>query len=88
MWDILQIYGTDACKKEKSQQMSTDQSVLTDEKHLAPFRNKKTKQQGNYMKKRNEGLKMSYDRKTDWRLYFIQFTHIANNYRWAPTEKT
>lgn len=28
----------------------------------------------------------TYDGKTDWRPYIIQFTHIADKYTWTPQE--
>ena len=29
----------------------------------------------------------TYDGKTNWRPYFLQFTHIANRYKWSPEQK-
>ena len=29
----------------------------------------------------------TYDGKTDWRPYFIQFSHIADKYKWTPQER-
>jgi len=29
----------------------------------------------------------TYDGKTDWRPYFIQFSHIADKYKWKPQER-
>jgi len=29
----------------------------------------------------------TYDGKTDWRPYFLQFTHIANRYKWSPEQR-
>jgi hypothetical protein len=29
----------------------------------------------------------TYDGKTDWRPYFIQFTNLANKYKWTPQER-
>lgn len=29
----------------------------------------------------------TYDGKTDWRPYFLQFTHIADRYKWTPEQR-
>ncbi|CAC5415563.1 comEA [Mytilus coruscus] len=29
----------------------------------------------------------TYDEKTDWRPYFLQFSHIANRYKWTPQNR-
>lgn len=78
--------------------MRIDRSILNqtpDEKSTdTTTRNIKTavkSGQREYSERKFEGPappKMSkYDGKSDWRPYFLQFTHIANRYNWTPEQR-
>lgn len=50
-----------------------------------------TKQASNNHNRKYEGPALTklptYDGKTDWRAYFILFTHMADKYKWSPQQR-